>query len=50
MYNDKFNISIEPVSGHYEAYINDEFFCSGDSYKECEDDVKEYLNSLEEKE
>lgn len=35
---------IIPVNGHYEAYNSyGEFVVSGDSYKECEDDLIEML-------
>ncbi len=35
---------IIPVSGHYEAYNSfGEFVTSGDTYKECEDDLIEML-------
>lgn len=35
------------VNGHYEAYIDGVFICSGDTRKECEKDLEEYLESLE---
>ena len=35
---------IIPVNGHYEAYNSlGEFVVSGDTYKECEDDLIEKL-------
>ena len=35
---------IIPVNGHYEAYNSlEEFVTSGDTYKECEDDLIEML-------
>ena len=35
---------IIPVNGHYEAYnCYGEFVTSGDTYKECEDDLIEML-------
>lgn len=35
---------IIPVNGHYEAYNScGEFVTSGDTYKECEDDLIEML-------
>lgn len=35
---------IIPVNGHYEAYNNfGEFVVSGDTYKECEDDLIKML-------
>ena len=35
---------IIPVNGHYEAYNSfGEFVVSGDTYKECEDDLIEML-------
>lgn len=40
-------MSIINVNGHYEAYIDNVFICSGDTRKECEEDLEEYLESLE---
>lgn len=31
------------VNGHYEAYFNGVFICSGDNRKECENDAIEIL-------
>lgn len=35
---------IRKVRGHYEVYIDGEFYCSCDTYPEAEDEV-EYLES-----
>lgn len=32
-------------SGHYEAYIDNKFICSGDTYNECKEDVIDYIRS-----
>lgn len=34
------------VNGHYEAYIDGVFICSGDNHNECEKDAEEHLESL----
>ena len=28
--------------GHYEVYVNGEFFCSADTLQEAESEIKEY--------
>ena len=33
-------------NGHYEAYIDGKFICSGDTESECKKDLEEHLNSL----
>ena len=33
--------------GHYEAFIDGHFICSGDTRKECEDEAKDYLETLD---
>jgi hypothetical protein len=32
---------IIPVNGHYEAYLNGKFICSGDTRSEAERELKE---------
>lgn len=39
-------INIKHVDEHYELFVDDKFFCSGDSITEC---IKEYTNSLKDK-
>ncbi len=34
-------ITIIPVHGHYEAYLNGKFVCSGDTEAECEKEIYE---------
>lgn len=34
-------ITIVPVHGHYEAYRNGKFLCSGDTEAECEKEIEE---------
>lgn len=34
-------VIIVPVRGHYEAYRNGEFVCSGDTEAECEKESEE---------
>ena len=34
---------IYKVCGHYELYINEEFWCSGESYREIDDELNEML-------
>lgn len=31
------------VRGHYEAFINGKFFCSGDTYMECVKEIEKEL-------
>lgn len=31
------------VHGHYAVYINDEFYCSADTFEEAKYEVEEYL-------
>ena len=33
---------IKPVDGHYEVYIDGEFYCTADTYSEAEKEVDEY--------
>lgn len=33
---------ILPKFGHYEVYLNGEFFCTADSYSEAEREIEEY--------
>lgn len=35
------NIEIKSVKGHYEAYENGKFICSGDTIREVEEDLRE---------
>ena len=35
-------IEIIPVKGHFEIYINKEFYCSADSWHEAVQDVENY--------
>jgi hypothetical protein len=37
---DKYDII--PVRGHYEAYLNGKFICSGDTESEVESELKNY--------
>lgn len=39
-------INIKHVDEHYELFVDDKFFCSGDSISEC---IKEYYDSLKDK-
>ena len=42
------NLIIKSINGHYEAYLNDKFICSGDTYNECYQDAIELLNNRNE--
>lgn len=33
---------IRPVHEHFEVYINGKFYCSADTWKEADDEIKEY--------
>ena len=37
---------IVPVNGHFEVYIDGEFFCTADSWKEAEMEIKEYQSEV----
>ena len=37
------DIRIVPVRGHWEAYVNGEFFCSADSYLEAAQEIQSYF-------
>lgn len=39
------DVVIIPCHGHYEAYIDDKFICSGDTHSECEAEVKDYITT-----
>lgn len=39
-------ISISRKGNHYEAYVDGKFICSGDTFKECEEELNQYLNEL----
>ena len=36
----KYNTKLILVNGHYELYVNDRFFCSGDTPKECYEELE----------
>lgn len=38
-------IDVINVNGHYEAYLNNEFICSGDTYNECYQEAKNITKS-----
>ena len=40
----KMDYKIINVNGHYQAYINGEFVCSGDTIRETVKEVEEYLS------
>lgn len=33
---------IVPMNGHYEVHINGKFYCSADTWKEADDEIREY--------
>ena len=33
-------MEIIPINGHYEVYINGEFYCSADTYEEAEREIE----------
>jgi hypothetical protein len=33
---------IVPTNGHFEVHINGKFYCSADTWKEADDEIKEY--------
>ncbi len=37
---------IIPVHGHFEAHINGKFYCSADTWKEADDEIKNYVNTV----
>lgn len=39
-------IEIKHADEHYELFVDDKFFCSGDSITEC---IKEYTDSTKDK-
>lgn len=36
----KYNTKLILVNGHYELYVNNNFFCSGDTPKECYEELE----------
>ena len=34
---------IRPKKGHFEVYINGKFYCSADSWREAENEIKKYV-------
>lgn len=36
------SFKIVPISGHFEVHINGKFYCSADTWKEADDEIKEY--------
>ena len=40
------NFEIMGVDGHYEVYIEGEFYCSVDTYNEAIDEVDKYLETV----
>ena len=34
---------IRPVRGHFEVYINGKFYCSVDTQREAEDEIRKYM-------
>ena len=39
------NFEIIGVTGHYDVYIEGEFYCSSDTYNEAVDEVDKYMES-----
>lgn len=37
---------IIPVHGHYEVHINGQFYCSADTWKEADYEIKNYVNKV----
>lgn len=37
---------IIPVMGHFEVYINGKFYCTADSIKEAEEELRNYYNRI----
>ena len=37
---------IRPVHEHFEVYINGQFYCSADTWKEADDEIKNYVNTV----
>ena len=33
---------IVPIRGHFEVHINGKFYCSADTWKEADNEIKEY--------
>ena len=33
---------IVPIRGHYEVHINGKFYCSADTWREADNEIKEY--------
>lgn len=40
------NPEIRPVREHFEVYIAGQFYCSADTKKEADDEVKNYMNKV----
>lgn len=40
MQGDIYSVKISQVYGHYEVYVNDEFYCSADSLMEAMQEVE----------
>lgn len=34
---------IQPERGHYDVYINGKFYCSADSWREAENEIRNYM-------
>lgn len=34
---------IKPNKGHFEVYINGKFYCSADSWREAESEIRNYV-------
>jgi hypothetical protein len=41
------DIRIVPNAGHYDVYIDGDFYCSADSYSEARDEVKRLLKKYQ---
>ena len=39
------DVTIMPIRGHWEVYIDGKFYCSADSYAEAIDEYKIYLKA-----
>lgn len=37
---------ITPRDGHYEIYINEQFYCSADTWNEAEKEIEEYKKEI----
>ena len=36
---------IVPIRGHYEVHVNGKFYCSADTWREADEEIRKYISN-----